>query len=1430
VNVIYHNKTPQYHDEIKIKLPAILNESNANYHLLFTFYHVSCQSNKDSNQLESIIGYSWLPLQQNFQFETSNDQTTSTTNNIDSHQQQQQTQQQKISSDNHCTMVKNGTYTLPICSEKLPVGYSNLNYSNYSNNENIEQTATTNENEENESSIPNNNSDNHNHNTILNNLPTINSTNNNLISLTKSFFDIRLNLISTIHTQDVYLERFIHIKNQQTNNIDATILKRTIQDLHLADSDALVKFVFIIMDKLFHLSVQMNCLSIYCLEAISKIILKINGLLSSQQDSHKRNRILVQYVKYACNLPLDFIETQCLFHEHLIQELINILKNKNNTSRDLLIQTMWFFLEILFKALTFYLNRATNHFKMYRTKQQIKQHSFNLFCTKFLSQKFLNDLECLIQLIISELIDYKNKDDSKDTLLNCALTFFINDLLSLIDRNFIFHRLIDHYFKETNKMLNHLNNLLTETKNILNLRFKQIHSMQLDFLRIISSNEHFLALNLPIFPNLLEQQQQQQRSRLVIETNEYFSIHYLIGLVLKQTFKSIHSAIPCIQFKAIQVIRNLFEANDLDPRLDTYKSRTHIAFMYMPFMNLFIHFMPLMIKKQQSQQRYKQQDIFSNKENNGGCCLNSKKNDFDLLNDVLSEPELDLSNESLAGDFEDCDLFDCANDLDNLTENTTDIDLESMNIYETENFIDGFVLDNQQQQQQQQIVVESKNFLSKNSIQRKSQRIKPTISTSSVNSSSVKIIQKQHLTNNKYACCDFYNFKIDESDTGLLNTESTQDLLVCFLWILKNIGYELLFKIWSRWSLIRLKKVLALIDLCISHFEYKSSVWSDLSKELKKTASQISTSTASIKNLLNKNNKFINSNKAKINDLILNNKNNNNNNLNKSEFIKRAKYTNFDKLSIFDIINDSKILDSNMSDHDRTILESNLSTECNLILLDSIEIIIEVIQHQNSLPSLNVFKSFINKTETNTHLSHHNLLKSVMKVILNMLSIQPSTRTLPNLFSLQRDFVSKFSDLLFESDTEYCSDMCTLLLRHCTSQLNAVRVQASASMYFLMRQNFDIGNNFARVKQQLTMSLSSLVTGITSNNNNEQLNKISADSFNTYNIAALKSSLKTILINADSDTELIESTFPCQVKDLIINLNTILSDTIKMKDYSDDHDMILDLMHRIANCYANSPDMRLIWLQNMAQKHLERQNLVEAGQCLVHAAALIAEYLSMIENKSYLPVGCASFKNVSINVLEESAISDDVVVHSSLDGVCTGKYFTETGLIGLIEQAAVFLVHSQNYEASNQLYKILIPIYEYHRDIKKLSQVHSKLHDCFNKILINGSRRLFGTYFRVGFYGHSFNELNGEEFVYKEPGITKLAEIAHRLENYYTEKFGDDIKVEIMKDSNNVDKKQLDLVRKAYIQITYVEPYFDRWESQKCVTYFEKNYSLSKLY
>jgi len=46
-------------------------------------------------------------------------------------------------------------------------------------------------------------------------------------------------------------------------------------------------------------------------------------------------------------------------------------------------------------------------------------------------------------------------------------------------------------------------------------------------------------------------------------------------------------------------------------------------------------------------------------------------------------------------------------------------------------------------------------------------------------------------------------------------------------------------------------------------------------------------------------------------------------------------------------------------------------------------------------------------------------------------------------------------------------------------------------------------------------------------------------------------------------------------------------------------------------------------------------------------------------------------------------------------------------------------------------------------------------------------KRIFGTYFRVGFYGQRFGDLDGDEFIYKEKPLAKLPEIAHKLEVKY---------------------------------------------------------------
>lgn len=60
---------------------------------------------------------------------------------------------------------------------------------------------------------------------------------------------------------------------------------------------------------------------------------------------------------------------------------------------------------------------------------------------------------------------------------------------------------------------------------------------------------------------------------------------------------------------------------------------------------------------------------------------------------------------------------------------------------------------------------------------------------------------------------------------------------------------------------------------------------------------------------------------------------------------------------------------------------------------------------------------------------------------------------------------------------------------------------------------------------------------------------------------------------------------------------------------------------------------------------------------------------------------------------------------------------------------------------------------------------------------------------------------------------------------FYGDKFGHNV-LEVIKDSNAVEQNKLNQ-EKAYIQLTYVDPYFDEYELKDRITYFDKNFNLS---
>uniref|UniRef100_A0A673Y9Y7 Dedicator of cytokinesis 7 n=1 Tax=Salmo trutta TaxID=8032 RepID=A0A673Y9Y7_SALTR len=1267
--VVVSPRSPDFHDEVKIKLPASLTD---HHHILFTFYHVSCQQ-KQNTPLETPVGYTWIPMLQNGRLRT-------------------------------------GNFCLPVSLEKPPQSYSVLS-----------------------PDVP---------------LPGMKWVDNH-----RGVFNVEVTSVSTVHTQDQYLDKFfalVHALDHMfpvrigdmrimENNLEEE-LKSSIAALNSSQLEPIVRFLHLLLDKLVLLVVrppvisgQIVNLGQASFEVMASIVNRLHKYLDTSQDMHGRNSLLSSYIYYVFRLPnmdpnspspgpglggsvhyatmarsaqrpaslnlnrsrslsnsnpdisgtptspddevrsiigskamercgnrmsshtesSSFLQTltgrlptKKLFHEELALQWVV----SSGIVREGALQQAWFFFELMVKSIIHHL---------YFT-DRLESPRKNRF-----PERFMDDITALVSTIAGDIVSRFQKDLELVERLNTSLAFFLNDLLSVMDRGFVFS-LIKTYWKQVSTKLYMLQNPTLE-------------SLRLDFLRVVCSHEHYVTLNLPCSlltppaspsPSMssatsqssgFSTHAQDQKIANMFELSVPFrEQHYLAGLVLTELAVILDpeaEAMFGLHKKVVSVVHNLLSSHDSDPRYADPEVKARVAMLYLPLIGIVMETLPQL-------------------------------HDFTESHIQWGRPGGAQGSADGAGGDES---------------------------------------------------VEDGNSMI-------SQTVAMAIAGTSTPMS--------------------------------LTFSPSVNLLICLLWVLKNADECVLQKWFTDLSVSQLNRLLDMLYLCVSCFEYKG----------KKAFERMNSLTF-------KKSKDM---KAKLEEAILGSIGA------RQEMVRRSRgqlerspsgsaFGSQENLrwrkDMTHWRQHSERMDKTRAELEHeALIDGNLATEANLIILDTLEIIVQTVSVAESKESI---------------------LGGMLKVLLHSMACNQSALYLQHCFATQRALVSKFPELLFEEETEQCADLCLRLLRNCSSSIGTIRSHASASLYLLMRQNFEIGNNFARVKMQATMSLSSLVG--TSQNFNEEF---------------LRRSLKTILTYGEEDLELRDTTFPDQVQDLVFNLHMILSDTVKMKEHQEDPEMLIDLMYRIAKGYQTSPDLRLTWMQNMAGKHSERTNHAEAAQCLVHSAALVAEYLSMLEDRKYLPVGCVTFQNVSSNVLEESAVSDDVVSPDE-EGICSGKYFTEAGLVGLLDQAASSFSLAGMYEAVNEVYKVLIPIHEANRDAKKLATIHGKLQEAFGKIVHQDGKRMFGTYFRVGFYGSKFGDLDEQEFVYKEPAITKLAEISHRLEGFYGERYGED-QVEVIKDSNPVDKCKLD-PNKAYVQITYVEPYFDTYEMKDRITYFDKNYNLRRF-
>ncbi|XP_035294018.1 dedicator of cytokinesis protein 10 isoform X2 [Cricetulus griseus] len=406
-------------------------------------------------------------------------------------------------------------------------------------------------------------------------------------------------------------------------------------------------------------------------------------------------------------------------------------------------------------------------------------------------------------------------------------------------------------------------------------------------------------------------------------------------------------------------------------------------------------------------------------------------------------------------------------------------------------------------------------------------------------------------------------------------------------------------------------------------------------------------------------------------------------------------------------------------------------------------------------------------------------------------------------------------------------------------------MEASALLYFFMRKNFEFNKQKSIVRShlQLIKAVSQLIADAGIGGSRFQHSLAITNNF------------------ANGDKQMKNSNFPAEVKDLTKRIRTVLMATAQMKEHEKDPEMLVDLQYSLANSYASTPELRRTWLESMAKIHARNGDLSEAAMCYIHIAALIAEYLKrkgywkmekictpplLSEDThpcdsnpllttpgggSMFSMGWPAFLSITPNIKEEGAMKED-------SGMQDTPY-NENILVEQLYMCVEFLWKSERYELIADVNKPIIAVFEKQRDFKKLSDLYYDIHRSYLKVaeVVNSEKRLFGRYYRVAFYGQGFfEEEEGKEYIYKEPKLTGLSEISQRLWKGYHFFNMSEAAWELINHCScytlnvltQVNPKDLD-PKYAYIQVTYVTPFFEEKEIEDRKTDFEMHHNINRF-
>nr|XP_031533809.1 dedicator of cytokinesis protein 10 isoform X10 [Vicugna pacos] len=620
-----------------------------------------------------------------------------------------------------------------------------------------------------------------------------------------------------------------------------------------------------------------------------------------------------------------------------------------------------------------------------------------------------------------------------------------------------------------------------------------------------------------------------------------------------------------------------------------------------------------------------------------------------------------------------------------------------------------------------------------------------------------------------------------------LDQAETRSLLMCFLHIMKTISEETLIAYWQRAPSAEVSDFFSILDVCLQNFRYlgKRNI---ISLPCRKIAAAFKFVQSTQNNGTLKASNPSCQTSGHLSQWM--------HTVSSHEGQKQHRSQTLPIIRGKNALSNPKLLqmlDNTMSSNSNEIdivhhvdTEANIATEVCLTILDLLALFTQTHQRQ------------LQQSEC-----QNSMMKRVFDTYMLFFQVNQSATALKHVFASLRLFVCKFPSAFFQGPADLCGSFCYEVLKCCNHRSRSTQTEASALLYFFMRKNFEFNKQKSIVRShlQLIKAVSQLIADAGIGGSRFQHSLAIANNF------------------ANGDKQMKNSNFPAEVKDLTKRIRTVLMATAQMKEHEKDPEMLVDLQYSLANSYASTPELRRTWLESMAKIHARNGDLSEAAMCYIHIAALIAEYL---KRRGMFSMGWPAFLSITPNIKEEGEMKED-------SGMQDTPY-NENILVEQLYMCVEFLWKSERYELIADVNKPIIAVFEKQRDFKKLSDLYYDIHRSYLKVaeVVNSEKRLFGRFYRVAFYGQGFfEEEEGKEYIYKEPKLTGLSEISQRLLKLYADKFGAD-NVKIIQDSNKVNPKDLD-PKYAYIQVTYVTPFFEEKEMEDRKTDFEMHHNINRF-